>query len=198
MSQHSFSEIVKKVGPYTMQDVEESCFGDSDDAVFDDILDKRGETSICQWMNDAMIGWDDGLQTYYIQGPITRIHEDAEDVGGSDMPTWWFGRRGREIHNPLMMQAILSLVFDKPIELNDDIVRTLLEEREHGINNIYEDNQSEKQRVMSLFKEADRQWATLSSKDIRDEYIDGAYVEVACNLIPGTRLVKPSSDTADS
>jgi hypothetical protein len=64
------------------------------------------------WLDCAVVGWDEPLQTYFVQGP-------AE----GDELSWWLGTTHEEIPTFTMLCRLIRLIFDDkvPFEFVDRI-----------------------------------------------------------------------------
>lgn len=84
------------------------------------------ETSLQSWLEDGFLGWDEPMETFFLQGP--EIH-----VGVMEGPIYWFGVEQREILSPYALAKILCAVFpgaiESPVVVDPDIIETLLRER---------------------------------------------------------------------
>lgn len=84
------------------------------------------ETSFQSWLEEGFLGWDEPMETYFLQGP--EIH-----VGEKEGPIYWFGVEQREILSPYALAKILGAVFpgavESPVVVDPKIIKALLRER---------------------------------------------------------------------
>lgn len=89
-----------------------------------------GATSLQCWLEDGFLGWDEPMETYFLQGP--EIH-----VGMQEGPIYWFGGTPREIQSPYALAKLLHAVFPGaaglPIEADPAIIEALLQERNDSL-----------------------------------------------------------------
>lgn len=85
-----------------------------------------GATTFQCWLDDGFLGWDEPMETYFLQGP--EMH-----VGIKEGPIYWFGGTPREILSPYALSKLLYAVFPGavglPIVADPAIVEALLQER---------------------------------------------------------------------
>lgn len=94
MSRHAFGEILGN---------EEELFarGGSVDAAGNPVVprDLKGY-GLDEWLNYAIVGWDEPLQTYFLQGP-----EEGDGL------SWWFGTAYAEMPTFSALCGAIRLVF---------------------------------------------------------------------------------------
>jgi hypothetical protein len=98
MSRHCFSDIVKNeaalISKYDLHN------GASDIAM---PCDTKGY-GLLDWLDDASVGWDEALQTYFIQC----IEEE-------DGPVWWLGAGYEEIPSFAELCKVVNQIFDNKV-----------------------------------------------------------------------------------
>ena len=108
MSRHSFSSIVKNKTELVFKyDLEN---GESEISEPRDLEGVR----LTEWFDDAVVGWDEPLQTYFVQ---------CKEVG--DDLVWWFGTDFNEIRSFNELCSIINRIFFNEVDFEfiDDIVR---------------------------------------------------------------------------
>ena len=120
---------------------------------------------LAQWIDYGVLGWDNGLETYFIQ----------LDMGADDAPAWWFGTNFREITSPYAMRELIKRLFDEDssaIEVNADFVHTLIKERnDYAMSEFHPSVVGE---VLSSFASQDEAWSSgrLNADSFSQEYIN--------------------------
>jgi hypothetical protein len=59
-----------------------------------------------EWINYGVVGWDDSMQTYFLQGP----DQDGEE------PSWWLGTSYAEIPTFTLLCGVIREIFGKSVE----------------------------------------------------------------------------------
>lgn len=98
------------------------------------------------WLDYGVIGFDDGLGTYFLQLDI------------DDYPTWWFGNTSREIESPYQLLAIIARLFDveTSIEYSKEMVDALIKDRADDAERLYETDQLKS--VIGHYRVRDDYW----------------------------------------
>ena len=95
MSQYNFYDLITNA-----EDIDNI---DCGDPIYECYLDILGY-NFTDWASDVVLGWDDGLETYFMHACESHL-----DVG----PVWWFGNTPNEILSPYHLTAILSRTFHR-------------------------------------------------------------------------------------
>jgi hypothetical protein len=82
MSRQPFSSILRNAEELLGDDDEDEIEEDEDDGAFTD----NEDYSLYDWVNYAEVGWDEAMQTYFLQA-----------IELDDGPVWWFGKLPREL-----------------------------------------------------------------------------------------------------
>lgn len=119
MSRKPFHSILKNAEElgldYFSNDEEDEEGDDESSDNVDDDDEERCDTegySLYDWVNYAEVGWDEPLQTYFLQA--------IEQDGG---PVWWFGQRPREIPTFENLCDAINDAFDGKVKF--DFVDTI-------------------------------------------------------------------------
>lgn len=98
MSRYSFSNIVKNdkvlVSEYDLHN------GDTDIVEPRDIKGCR----LIEWLDDAFVGWDEPMQTYFIQ-----CREEGDGL------LWWLGTSHAEIPTFTDLCKVINRIFDNKV-----------------------------------------------------------------------------------
>jgi hypothetical protein len=101
MSRHAFGEILEnEVALRTC------CFGVADVEGASGPRDLKGH-GLDEWIDSAVVGWDEPLQTYFLQC----LEEDE-----GDEPVWWFGTAYAELPAFADLCGVIRLVFGGAVE----------------------------------------------------------------------------------
>ena len=161
MSRYSFSELVDGLPDWLVTE------GDEVETPTD-LFGK--ETVALDWMKDAELGWDDGLETYYL----------IFSIGDSD-PRFWYGTSFREIISPF----VLGIVFCKIVgALPTDIrwkasfLETLKQDRLNETVLKYDETSGARAEVESHFATYDKLMSAPNADvEVSDDYMYSGVVE---------------------
>lgn len=137
-------------------------------------LDKRDALVACtlgDWLANGSVGWDEGLETYFLQGP-----ERHCDVDGSDSPAAWWGTSLREIESPFMLVAMLNWLFSvngATISPRADTLSILVRERRSSAVNQFIPGHN-LEEVLGHFRSVDEMWCTQwDHHSLTSDYMEG-------------------------
>jgi len=95
MSRHAFSAIMRDEDAFIEK-------YDNDDPV---PQDTKGY-GMDEWISTAVVGWDESLQTYFLQGPDQ----------GEEEPAWWLGTSPGEIPTFATLCSVIRTVFGGSVD----------------------------------------------------------------------------------
>lgn len=156
MSRYNFYDLITNI-----DDIEAIDGDDPNWAYYEDIIGLCFST----WTDDVCLGWDDGLETYFLSSCGSN-----SDAG----PAWMFGCSYREISSPMALTAILDRLFNKHPSgkcflYSKEMVDTLVEERNTYVRNHYFGE--DREELSSLFARADETWSNCSGENIPFQYL---------------------------
>ncbi len=96
--------------------------------------------SLKDWKDFGVIGWDNGLDTYFMQLDMD-----------NDTPEWWFGASFAEIKSPYAIQALLSRIFDVELpSFNPEGLIALENDREASVKEMHRPEEDEREILIDL------------------------------------------------
>lgn len=149
-----------------------------------DLVDIRGH-SWEEWQETGIIGWDDNLQTYF-------LNVDFHPYDHQDIVMWHFGKNFREISSPYMLIALIKRLFSekdtnlfatfKDMIFIEEMIQKLILDRTKLINIEYGgiQNQSNLSEVLCWFSGEDESWKTgeVTHTYFSDRYVSQNYTEI--------------------
>jgi len=131
----------------------------------DDATTDSAGFSLKNWRDFGVVGWDDGLYTYFIQLDM-----------GNDEPEWWFGNSFAEILSPYATQALLSRLFNiEPPSFNPVGLNALERDRKAFVKKMQHPEEDERE-ILIDFSLGDQCWVTgaFDHDKFTQEYMDDA------------------------
>lgn len=128
-------------------------------------LDSAG-FSLQNWIDYGVIGWDNGLESYFIQ-------LDMDE----DTPKWWFGTSFREIVSVYAVRELLARLFMvNSFEMTNSGLESLIQDRKNGVQDKRYLLPDAKKEILNAFLVADESW--LSGALNRNSFLSG-YISAA-------------------
>lgn len=86
---------------------------DNGESLIDEPLDREGY-GLSEWFDMGIVGWDPGLETYYLQ---------CIEINGGDELAWWIGTSYKEIELFENLTTLINKIFNDQIkfEFTDSI-----------------------------------------------------------------------------